>query len=1240
MSSPRQKGTRRGYLSRQGHAVESPAYSGRETVKIKMRSMAAGVAVIIVGFITAAAVLSPEAGTTASTAGRSGLSFEERLQYQQKIEEVYFKHRLWPGREGDGKPLFNEAVPASVVREKIANSLRKSAALERYWNHEITGEQLQMEVERMARETRQPGLLAELFSALDNDPYIIAECLARPILAERLLRNWYARDSRFHADLRARAEADLSQHTSLESMRHSSGRLTEVETVKVDREADGPSGDGVREVRPAEWERVVSQLNDMFAAPRECEDCPGQIASGDLPRRRFSSLQEDDDRFYAVAVISRSAGRIRVAVAEWEKRAFDSWWSDEKTGFSTEVKETAYAFQAAKLTESPQSNCTDDTWRPTKALPEGTSGHTAVWTGVEMIVWGGGTNFGGKTNTGAKYNPATDTWTRISAIEAPAPRAGHTAVWTGTEMIVWGGCGQASDFCALNTGGRYNPVTDTWRPTSLTNAPTARTRHTAVWTGSRMIVWGGCRPEYNNGNCTSRMTATGGQYNPVTDTWTPTSTVNAPAPRVDHTAVWTGTEMIVWGGYFALNTGGRYNPVTDTWVATNTATAPEGRRAHTAVWTGAEMIVWGGFNSTNASLNTGGRYSPSTDSWTATSTAGAPSARGYHTAVWTGLEMIVWGGLSAPAGGSPTNTGGRYNPSTDSWQPTSIAGAPPPRYGHTAVWTGSLMIVWGARYDKTGGRYNPATDTWQPTDTNDAPQQLYNHAAIWTGTEMLVWGESGEGVYAMVGSRYNPATYSWQPMSIVNRPEVRDRAFTAVWTGVEMIVWGGQYGSFVYDTGGRYNPLTDTWTATSTVGAPSARADHVAVWTGVEMIVWGGTDGTLTNTGGRYNPSTDSWQPASAVGAPTGRYLLTAVWTGSVMIVWGGVDSTGHVNTGGKYNPSTDSWQPTSTAGTPEPRRGHGAVWTGTEMIVWGGRVGDFNSSIGFFNNGARYNPATDGWTPVSTAGAPARRAGHTTVWTGSEMIVWGGRSPGVIYVDGIYTGGRYSPATDTWRATSVISAPSGRESHTAVWTGSDMIVWGGLVDDTTSYTTSGGHYCVAVTATCPASMTPESQSFSSTGGEGSVSVTTPDGCSWQVSSNASWIVITSTNSNTSSSTVNYLVRDNTTEGLRTGTMTIADHTFTITQDGLPISNCAFTISPSYASVAAAGGSGSLQVTTESRCAWQASSDADWITITSSRNGAGLGTLSYSVAANTGKAGRKGTITVSGKVFTVKQKGG
>src|SRR5204862_4820313 len=100
------------------------------------------------------------------------------------------------------------------------------------------------------------------------------------------------------------------------------------------------------------------------------------------------------------------------------------------------------------------------------------------------------------------------------------------------------------------------------------------------------------------------------------------------------------------------------------WSSTSTI-APAARESHTALWTGSQMIVWGGYN--GVYLNDGSRYNPSTDSWAPTTATNAPDARDFHTAVWTGNEMIVWGGVFYD--GSTYhyfNTGGRYNPSLDS----------------------------------------------------------------------------------------------------------------------------------------------------------------------------------------------------------------------------------------------------------------------------------------------------------------------------------------------------------------------------------------------------------------------------------------------------------------------------------------------------------------------------------------------------------------------------------------------
>ena len=157
------------------------------------------------------------------------------------------------------------------------------------------------------------------------------------------------------------------------------------------------------------------------------------------------------------------------------------------------------------------------------------------------------------------------------------------------------------------------------------------------------------------------------------------------------------------------------------------------------------------------------------------------------------------------------------------------------------------------------------------------------------------------------------------------------------------------------------------------------------------------------------------------------------------MIVWGGFSDTGVLNSGGRYNPSTDSWTTTSRANAPAARAHHTAVWTGIEMIIWGGE----NQNAVPLNSGAKYNPGTDSWTATSTLAAPEARTLHSAIWTGSEMIVWGG--VGAIYYD---SGSRYDPNTNTWTPISTTNAPDGRSNHTAVWSGSEMIVWGGLYFD------------------------------------------------------------------------------------------------------------------------------------------------------------------------------------------------
>jgi hypothetical protein len=134
------------------------------------------------------AVVRPEAPVKLSHPAAAGLTFAQRVAYQRAIEEVYWRHRIWPRNRverPDPKPSLAAVMSQAQLEKKVHDYLRKSRALEDYWQQRITGEQLQKEIDRMAQQTKQPEVLREIFAALGNDSFVIAECLARPVLAER-----------------------------------------------------------------------------------------------------------------------------------------------------------------------------------------------------------------------------------------------------------------------------------------------------------------------------------------------------------------------------------------------------------------------------------------------------------------------------------------------------------------------------------------------------------------------------------------------------------------------------------------------------------------------------------------------------------------------------------------------------------------------------------------------------------------------------------------------------------------------------------------------------------------------------------------------------------------------------------------------------------------------------------------------------------------------------------------------
>ena len=470
------------------------------------------------------AVMGPWASS--ASAGEP-LDFDQRVACRQAIEGIRWQHRIWPAANPSPKPPLAAVLPLQAIERDVERSLRLSGALEQIWQRPVTASDLAAELGRIFRDTREPEQLDDLVRALDRDGYLVAECLARPLLVERLARSYFADDERF----------------------------------------------GGGDTRPS-FEEWLAGLDP------ELENAP------------------------------------TTAPEDW------TGWSLPELGGGA-----------------------GDFWTPTAALPESTIGITAVWTGTEMIVWGGG------RNTGGRYDPPTDSWTSMAMIGAPSPaprphggvdrhrddRLGRLrpvhrvlrarqrrALQPGGRLVdadgiepdlgatlphrgvdrhrddrlgrrVTGSMGNNACEIELGQGGRYDPATDTWAAATTSGEPTARTRHRAVWTGDEMIVWGGVsghrphrhrrplRPGDRQLDADHHRGGAGAAQRPhrgldrhrddrlgrlrrlAVRRWHDTlrrrgplrardrrlagqTSTGAPDARADHTAVWTGDEMIVWGG--------------------------------------------------------------------------------------------------------------------------------------------------------------------------------------------------------------------------------------------------------------------------------------------------------------------------------------------------------------------------------------------------------------------------------------------------------------------------------------------------------------------------------------------------------------------------------------------------------------------------------------------------------------------------------------------------------------------
>lgn len=365
-----------------------------------------------------------------------------------------------------------------------------------------------------------------------------------------------------------------------------------------------------------------------------------------------------------------------------------------------------------------------------------------------------------------------------------------------------------------------------------------RTGAASVWTGKELLVWGGLTLKGSE----NIWLADGAALDPSTNRWrslppAPMSARSYPA------AVWTGTEMLVWGGGAAdalFRDGAAFNPATNRWRTMGSQTpAPMLRPA--AVWTGTEMLAVSSLNGLNTSA-----YDPKADRWRVLAPPpGAPSVP-YPEIVWTGTQAVVavW-----PSGPQGTGIGSSAPPPTIE-APRTVATGPPPTPPGTPPPPPDLSLLpppGGPNSPLSLAAFTPDVNQW--TTLPAVPiKQGTTVRLVWTGKSLLVFQSS------VPSQAFDFRRRAWHPLAPVPVNALPDSG--PVWTGHLVLFWSGGTNGLAYD------PDVDEWRAFDG-GGLRARDDAIVAWADGYLVGWSGF-GTLTDGQGRLEVDGVRYRPPAS----------------------------------------------------------------------------------------------------------------------------------------------------------------------------------------------------------------------------------------------------------------------------------------------------------------------------------------------------------------------------------------
>lgn len=513
-----------------------------------------------------------------------------------------------------------------------------------------------------------------------------------------------------------------------------------------------------------------------------------------------------------------------------------------------------------------------------------------------------------------------------------------------------------------------------------------------------------------------------------------------------HHAVWTGSALVVadGDGFTASFTDGAWTRLDDLPL-----------RPQALVAAGPDVVAVGHRQGRSVVARATDR------GWEASSRSPLPELSAL-VAVWTGEQLLIWG-----VTGSGERAQATYDPGADRWGSLPPAPVQGPPVAVSGRWVDGLLVVWGSlpeadptsetnrRLVPFAAAFDPIPGTWRklPPPPLDRPEEA---AAVWTGQELLLWGRpaSGGPDWPPAGAAIDPwaGNADWGMLPAVPGQDGLDRSSqlgtpASVWTGDRMVIASG-----LGDTPWlAYQPTTASWTALGHPGR-GPRTAAALTWTGHEILVWGGARaGHRTSDLASWRPDPPPRRVACADGAestldladtpdlgtlpgpfvPTpAAVLASAAMNDHLVVVYAAHSSHTAPLVAATHHPA-EGWRclpapPLKAFADPV------LVWTGTELVVWGGLPPA---------DAAAYDAATRTWRRLPASPLFAR-VPFAAVWTGTEVLVWGSR--GVHGRAGDADGAAYDPQTNRWR--SIAGAPHGLSQGNGVWSGTELVILGSVL--------------------------------------------------------------------------------------------------------------------------------------------------------------------------------------------------